>query len=209
MWRRMADAARPASSLFITFEGPDGSGKSTQVELLARHRELWPLEVVREPGSTTLGERVRELLLHGPPISVEAEMYLFMAARAELLEERIRPALGAGRTVIADRYHDSTLAYQGARGAKTFWPETFPRPDLTVLLLVEGELGRRRLQLAGRQPDRLEGQATDFLAEVVRRYRCLAAAEPARFLVVEGDQPQEQVAEQVWRRVSALLAERR
>src|ERR1700716_1714203 len=99
---------------------------------LAAHDPL----VVREPGGTELGERIRDLLLHRPErMSADGEMYLFMAARAELLETLIKPALAAGRVVIDDRYHDSTMAYQGGgRGVDVPWPESFPKPELTILL---------------------------------------------------------------------------
>ena len=146
------------------------------------------MEVHREPGSTRLGDRVRELLLNGAAVNPEAEMFLFMAARAELIGERILPALRRGAIVILDRYHDSTLAYQGARGVRTFWPESFPRPDL-----------------AGKAPDRFEAEADDFHSRVVAEYDRLAGEEPERFLVVDADQPADAVAERVWERVSQLL----
>src|ERR1700694_5165035 len=151
-----------ARGLFITFEGTEGSGKTTQVEMLgewlpphhpAGGREPgggergggelvgeWPAShapvVVREPGGTELGERIREVVLYaGLVIDAEAEMYLFMAARRQLIDEVIAPALAAGQVVIADRYQDSTLAYQGgARGVPAIWPATFPHPDITFLL---------------------------------------------------------------------------
>ena len=109
--------------LFITFEGPEGSGKTTQVELLGVALVAKEPVVIREPGGTDLGERIREIVLFGNiDIEAEAEMYLFMAARRQLIEEVIEPALSAGQIVIADRYHDSTLAYQGgARGVPTSW----------------------------------------------------------------------------------------
>src|SRR5205807_7245284 len=134
------------SGLFITFEGPEGAGKSTQVELLRAALSARDPVVTREPGGTPLGERVRALLLHdGVAMSGEAEMHLFMAARAELVARVIAPALATGRIVIADRYHDSTLAYQGgARGAPATWPASFPRPDRTFLLELPPEVGLER-----------------------------------------------------------------
>ena len=135
--------SRRSRGIFITFEGPDGAGKSTQVELLAQAlAEREPL-VFREPGGTELGERIREIVLHRPEsMSAEAEMHLFMAARAELLRTRIEPALAAGRIVIDDRYQDSTLAYQGGgRGAPVDWPASFPKPDLTILLVLPPDVG--------------------------------------------------------------------
>jgi dTMP kinase len=132
-------------------------------------------------------------------------MYPAMAARAELIGERVRPALDRGAIVLLDRYHDSTLAYQGARGAPTFWPESFPRPDLTVLLRVDPRLGLLRQRRAGKAPDRIESEPDDFHSRVAAEYDRLAAAEPERFLVVDADQPAEAVAERIWGRVSRLL----
>ena len=125
-----------ARGLFITFEGTEGSGKTTQVEMLGEWLSSHDPVVIREPGGTELGERIREVVLFaGLVMDAEAEMYLFMAARRQLIGEVIAPALTAGQIVIADRYHDSTLAYQGgARGVPATWPSTFPRPDVTFLL---------------------------------------------------------------------------
>ncbi|TMB46439.1 MAG: dTMP kinase [Chloroflexi bacterium] len=138
-----------ARGLFITFEGGEGSGKTTQAELLGDWLSSRNPIVVREPGGTELGERIREVVLYaGLEIDAEAEMYLFMASRRQLIAEVIAPALEKGQIVIADRYHDSTLAYQGgARGVPTNWPSTFPRPDITFLLTgpVETGLDRRVL----------------------------------------------------------------
>ena len=191
--------------LLITLEGPEGAGKSTQLELLRERLADRAVEVYREPGSTRLGDRVRELLLNGEAMNPEAEMFLFMAARAELVGERILPALDRGAIVLLDRYHDSTLAYQGARGARTFWPESFPRPALTVLLRADPRLGLRRQRLAGKAPDRIESEPDDFHRRVAAEYDRLAAAEPERFLVVDADQSAEAVAERIWGRVSRLL----
>src|SRR5258706_15703823 len=112
--------------------------------------------LVREPGGTELGEQIRDVLLYkGLEIDPEAEMYLFMASRRQLIAEVIAPALAAGKIVIADRYHDSTLAYQGgARGLPTLWPPTFPRPDITFLLGGPGETGVGRHEAAGKRKDR-------------------------------------------------------
>jgi dTMP kinase len=193
--------------LFITFEGPDGSGKSTQVELLARAlAERDPL-IVREPGGTELGERIRELLLHRPEgMSAEAEMYLFMAARAELLETRIKPALAAGRVVIDDRYHDSTMAYQGGgRGVTAEWPAHFPKPDLTVLLALAAEEGIGRHEGAGKLLDRLDAESIEFHEAVAKTYDRLAEAEPNRFLRLDASADPEEIHRLVMRRVRQLL----
>src|SRR5260370_28352954 len=120
--------------VFITFEGPEGSGKTRQVELLGQALADREPVMVREPGGNELGERIREIVLYGAlELDPEAEMYLFMAARKQLIAEVIAPALAAGQVVVADRYHDSTLAYLGgAKGVPTNWPATFPRPDSPV-----------------------------------------------------------------------------
>jgi dTMP kinase len=194
-------------SLFITFEGPDGAGKSTQVELLRGALSARSPQVVREPGGTPLGERVREVLLHGGSISPEAEMLLFMAARAELLAELIRPALEAGRIVIADRYHDSTLAYQGGgRGIETWWPADFPRPDRTFLLrLPSPEAGFERMRGAGKPADRLESAGIDFHRRVVEEYDNLAARDPLRWVVLDAARPPEEVHAGVMAACESLL----
>ncbi|MDQ6921519.1 MAG: dTMP kinase [Candidatus Dormibacteraeota bacterium] len=193
------------AGLLITFEGPEGAGKTTQVAALRRRLGDREVEVHREPGSTELGDRVRELLLHGGAMSPEAEMFLFMAARAELLAQRVLPALERGAVVILDRYHDSTLAYQGARGARTFWPESFPSPDLTVLLRIDPRRGLGRQRFAGKDPDRIESEPDAFHARVAAEYDRLAAAEPGRFLVVDAEQPADDIADRVWERVGRLL----
>jgi dTMP kinase len=193
------------SGLLITFEGPEGAGKTTQVAELRRRLADRDVEVYREPGSTELGDRVRDLLLHGAAVSPEAEMLLFMAARAELLARRILPALDRGAVVLLDRYHDSTLAYQGARGARTFWPESFPRPDLTVLLRIDPRHGLGRQRFAGKDQDRIESEPDAFHARVAAEYDRLAAAEPGRFLVLDAEQPAGDIAGRVWERVGRLL----
>src|ERR1700694_5823071 len=170
--------------LFITFEGTEGSGKTTQVEMVGEWLSPHDPVVIREPGGTELGERIREVVLYaGLDIDAEAEMYLFMAARRQLIADVIAPALAAGQIVIADRYHDSTLAYQGgARGVPAIWPSTFPRPDITFLLEGDVETGLERHVTAGKAPDRMEQESIEFHQKVAVAYDRLAAAEPARFV---------------------------
>ena len=174
--------------LFITFEGPEGSGKTTQAEMLGEALAAREAVVVREPGGTELGERIREIVLFaGIDIDAEAEMYLFMSARRQLIHEVIEPALAAGQIVVADRYHDSTLAYQGgARGVPTSWPSTFPRPAVTFLLAVPVESGLGRHAAAGKNKDRLEQESLEFHHRVAVEYDRLAAAEPARWVRLDG-----------------------
>src|SRR5256884_3477187 len=170
--------------LFITFEGTEGSGKARQAELLGEMLAKDDPVVVREPGGTELGEQIRDVLLYkGLEIDPEAEMYLFMASRRQLIGEVIAPALAAGQVVIADRYHDSTLAYQGgARGLPTVWPPTFPRPDITFLLEGPVEAGLGRHEAAGKSKDRMEQESIDFHRKVAEAYAWLAANDPQRFI---------------------------
>src|SRR2546430_9996989 len=142
--------------LFITFEGTEGSGKTTQAELLAEWLTKRDPVLVREPGGTELGEQIRDVLLYkGLDIDAEAEMYLFMASRRQLIAEAIAPALAARNIAIADRYHDSTLAYQGAAiGLPTECPPTFPRPDITLWFAGPVEAGLSRHVVAGQSEDR-------------------------------------------------------
>jgi dTMP kinase len=170
--------------LFITFEGTEGSGKTTQAELLAEWLEKRDPVLVREPGGTELSEQIRDVLLYkGLAIDPEAEMYLFMASRRQLVADVIAPALATGQIVIADRYHDSTLAYQGgARGLATTWPPSFPRPDITFLLVGDVEAGLGRHQAAGKSKDRMERESIEFHRKVAEAYEQLATAEPNRFV---------------------------
>lgn len=194
--------------LFVTFEGVEGSGKTTQAEMLGQALSPREAIVVREPGGTELGERIREMLLYGGmQIDPEAEMYLFMAARAQLLREVIVPALDAGQVVIADRYHDSTLAYQGGgRGLATAWPPSFPKPDVTFLLALPVEGGRMRQLVAGKKADRVESESADFHERVAQAYEQLAVEEPRRFVRVDATGSRENVHSIVKQRVDSLLA---
>lgn len=187
--------------MFITFEGIDGSGKTTQAELLAEHLRGEGREVVltREPGGTELGERIRELLLGGGPVSPWAEAALFAAARAQLVAEVIRPALDRGADVVCDRYLDSSLAYQGiARdlGIDHVLELNLPAisgllPDRTFLILIDPEEAARR---SGADPDRIEREGADFRARVDSAYRELAGAFPRRVIAVDGSRPAQEVA---------------
>jgi dTMP kinase len=193
--------------LFITFEGPEGSGKTTQVELLGQALASREPVMVREPGGNELGERIREIVLYGAlELDAEAEMYLFMAGRRQLIAEVIGPALAAGQIVVADRYHDSTLAYQGgARGVPTTWPSTFPRPDVTFLLSVPVESGLERLAKAGKKPDRVESESIDFHNRVAAAYERLAQAEPERFAKLDATASRDHIHQQVMNRLQPLL----
>jgi dTMP kinase len=193
--------------LFITFEGTEGSGKTTQVELLGAKLSYRQPVVVREPGGTELGERMRQLLLFsGMEIDGEAEMYIFMAARRQLLQELITPSLSLGRIVIADRYHDSTLAYQGGgRGVPVTWPATFPRPDMTFLMSLPVQSGRERQLSAGKSADRVERESIDFHNRVAAEYERLAAAEPQRFTRLDASESREALHHKVMSRVTPAV----
>lgn len=139
-------------------------------------------------------------------MSGEAEMYLFMAARAELLETKIKPALAAGRVVIDDRYHDSTVAYQGGgRGVSVSWPEGFPKPDLTILLALPAQAGISRLERSGKSLDRLDAESLDFHRGAAEAYDRLAREDPGRFLRLDASAEPDEIHRQVMRRVGELL----
>lgn len=195
--------------LFITFEGTEGSGKTTQTELLGEWLASRNPVVVREPGGTELGEQIRDVLLYkGLDIDPEAEMYLFMASRRQLIAEAIAPALAAGQIVIADRYHDSTLAYQGgARGLPTVWPPTFPKPDVTFLLEGPAEVGLGRHEDAGKSKDRMEQESIDFHRKVAEAYDRMAAAEPDRFVRLDATGSRDSIHYQVRDHLKPLLGD--
>lgn len=194
--------------MFVTFEGVDGSGKSTQAELLAGSLRGEGREVVatREPGGTPLGEQVRELLLDGEQMSPWSEAALFTAARAELVERVIGPALAEGSDVVSDRYIDSSLAYQGAaRGlgverVLAFNVEAIRGilPDLTFLLLLDVDEARRRSEAAR---DRIEREGEAFLSLVDNGYRQLAGLFPQRIVALEANRPVHDIAKEVRERV--------
>ena len=196
-----------SKGLFITFEGTEGSGKTTQVELLGEKLSYRQPVVVREPGGTELGERMRQILLSsGMVLDGEAEMNLFMAARRQLLTEVIKPSLALGRIVIADRYHDSTFAYQGGgRGVTVVWPASFPRPDMTFLLALPVQSGRERQQKAGKSADRVEQESIEFHNRVSAEYDRLAAAEPDRITRIDASESREAVHHKVWSRVGPAV----
>ena len=190
--------------MFISLEGLDGSGKTTQARLLGARLEAEGVEVVltREPGGTPLGEEIRELLLHGGHVAPWAEAALYAASRAQHVEQLIRPALERGATVICDRYVDSSVAYQGiARGLGrdrvlelNLAAVEGLMPDVTVLLELGVAAAAERM---GAELDRIEREGDGFRARVVAAYRELAELYPARFVSVDGSGPPDVVAEEI------------
>jgi dTMP kinase len=206
---------RAARGLFVTLEGGDGSGKTTQAELLERWLTRAGRTVVRtrEPGGTELGLEVREIVLHSRGhIAPRAEALLYAADRAHHIATRVRPALERGDVVIQDRYLDSSVAYQGAGRvldageirSLSLWAAEGLLPDLTVLLDLDEAAARDRLD-ARTQYDRLEAEESDFHARVRAAYQGLAEAEPERFLVLDATLPIDDISERIRARLEELL----
>ena len=196
--------------LFVTFEGSEGCGKSTQI----RHLSAWlretarPCLTTREPGGTAAGDRIRDLLQHAPEghaLVPEAELFLFAASRAQHVREVIRPALARGEVVISDRFHDSTTVYQGV--ARQLEPEMARTvngfaigdtlPDVTFLLDMDAAEAHRRIAQRDQPADRMESEPLAFYQAVRQGYLRAAADEPARFVVLDAARPEEQLAAQI------------
>jgi len=209
-------AAHEHSGLFLTFEGGDGSGKSTQSALLER----WLIEQgrtvvsTREPGGTEVGDEIREIVLHRRGhIVPRAEALLYAADRAHHVATVVRPALERGDIVLQDRYLDSSVAYQGVGRELaadeirklSLWAAEGLLPDITVLLDLDVAIGRDRLDESRTRYDRLESEAAEFHTRVREAYLALAAAEPERFLVLDATLPVDELAALIRARVSAAL----
>ena len=202
---------------FITFEGNEGCGKSTQIRRLTADLERAGRRVVgvREPGGTPLGERIRHLLQHAPEgagMCAETELLLFAASRAQLVREVIRPALARGAVVVSDRFLDSTTVYQGVArrlaapdvAAINGFAVGDTLPDVTLVLDIPARLGMERVaSRQGAVPDRMEQEPAAFYEAVREGYLDLARARPERVRVVDGTEPEETVA----RAIRAVLEE--
>jgi dTMP kinase len=211
-----------AKGLFITFEGTEGCGKSTQVELLARrlsaigHR----VRTLREPGGTPIGEEIRHTLKHSranEAMTAQAELLLMNASRAQLVREVVRPALAAGEIIVCDRFYDSTTAYQGyGRQLDMKMVQAVidiavgeTRPNLTLLLTVPHEISElRRAKRQSTLPfmrDRMEEADRKFFARVEEGFKTIAASHPNRVRMVDGSAPMEVVCEKIWELVQPVL----
>lgn len=209
---------------FITFEGSEGCGKSTQVRRLATRLEERGVRtlVTREPGGTAIGEKIRELLQFAPEsfaMTPETELLLFEASRSQLVREMIAPALAQGTTVISDRFFDSTTVYQGV--ARKLAPEIVEtlnafavgdaRPDVTFILDVDVRTARERMLRRVRPvevKDRMEQEPIEFYESVCAGYRELAKGDPARFIVIDGAQTADAIEEQIWNLVQSKIDNR-
>jgi dTMP kinase len=203
--------------LFITFEGSEACGKSTQIKMLAeslRKSGHEPL-LLREPGGTVAGEAIRHLLQHAPEgeaLTPEAELLLFAASRAQLVREKILPALAAGRIVICDRFLDSTTVYQGVArripATDTARINTFAvgecLPDITFLLDLDHETSVARMQSANRKLDRIERESGDFFQAVRNGYLSLANENTDRIVLLAASQPAIEIAATIRKTVQAM-----
>jgi dTMP kinase len=207
------------AGIFITFEGSEGSGKTTQIEKLVSRIEAAQRKVIvtREPGGTEIGEEIRHLLKHssaGKEMCPETELLLFAASRAQLVREVILPALEAGKVILCDRFLDSTTVYQGV--ARKLSPDPVSSinqfavgnimPNLTIVLDVPAEVGLSRIKhRASDLPDRMEQENIDFYRNVRDGYLMLAKNFPDRFVVVDGTLSSELIEEGIWNAVYPLL----
>ena len=196
---------------FITFEGSEGSGKSTQADRVAAHFQRcgMPYMLTREPGGTPIGETIRELLQFAPhnfTMTAETELLLFEASRSQLVREVIRPALERGTCVIADRFFDSTTVYQGA--ARKLDRQIIERlnrfavgdclPAITFVLEVDAATAELRMRRARRKADRMEQQPAEFYERVREGYRQLAVQEPERIVVIDGSRGPDDTENEIW-----------
>ena len=204
------------TGVFITFEGGDGAGKTTQIDKLRGwlERQGHTVVVTREPGGTDIGVELRNIVLHHRGfLAPRAEALLYAADRAHHIHTVVRPALERGEVVVQDRYFDSSVAYQGAGRVLSedevrdlsLWATESLMPQLTVVLDIPSDIARQRRDSDNRVFDRLEAEADDFHERVRQAYHRLADAEPDRFLMIDGQRPIDDIHAEVVSRVSALL----
>jgi dTMP kinase len=207
--------------MFITFEGIDGSGKTTQINKLAEFiKNFFDKEVVitKEPGGTSIGARLRQEILHGENITDKTELLLYMADRNEHVERVIKPAIARGAVVISDRFADSTLAYQGA-GRKidseiverlNNFVTSGLKPDLTILLDIEAHISKQRVEGTGEKKDRLESSKIDFFERTREEFLALASGEEVkdggRWLVLDGNGDIDEISNQVETAVNNIFS---
>jgi dTMP kinase len=203
--------------LFITFEGPDGSGKSTQARLLAERLRTEGRQVLEsvEPGGTPIGQQIRRILLDpaNKELTATSELLLMFAARAQNVEQWIMPALAQGKIVVSDRFTDSSIAYQGA-GRGLGWDKVLEvdriachglKPDLTICVDIDAETGLARALGRGGADTRIEEQAIEFHRNAREAYHELSRREPQRFRLIDGRGTPETIAEKVWSEVSPFF----
>ncbi|HVS51571.1 MAG TPA: dTMP kinase [Opitutaceae bacterium] len=215
----MAPLKQKPTGKLISFEGAEGSGKSTQIARLAAHLQKTSREVIstREPGGTEIGEQIRNIIVHnskGDEMCAETELLLFTAARAQLVREVIAPALMRGVIVLSDRFLDSSTVYQGiGRNLAADPVNQINRfavgnvmPDLTIVIDVPEEVSLARLkQRASDLPDRMERENIGFYKKVREGYLLLAKSMPERFIVVDGTKAEDVIEKKIWAEVQARL----
>lgn len=215
----MPSKSQTPTGKLISFEGSEGSGKSTQIARLAAHLQKTHREVLstREPGGTEIGEQIRNIIVHnskGDEMSAETELLLFTAARAQLVREIIAPALARGAIVLCDRFLDSSTVYQGIGRNLAMDPVNqinrfavgTVMPDVTIVLDVPTKVSLSRLkQRASDLPDRMERENVDFYEKVRTGYLLLAKGMPERFIVVDGTKSEDVIAKKIWTEVQARL----
>src|SRR5215471_17986853 len=204
---------------FITFEGSEGSGKSTQADRLAARLQRCgiPHIVTREPGGTPIGETIRELLKfapHNSDMTSETELLLFEASRSQLVREKIKPALARGMCVITDRFFDSTTVYQGA--ARKLDREIIERlnafavgdcvPDISFVLDIEAATAQSRMQREARKADRMEQQPEEFYERVREGYRELATNELKRIVLIDGARDADEIEREIWEKLCSRFS---
>jgi dTMP kinase len=203
--------------IFVTFEGPEGAGKTTQVQLVVEYlkKQNVPYLYVREPGGTRIGDLIRQILLDPDLTEMvdRTEMLLYAASRAQLVEQKIRPALMEGQVVICDRYVDSSIVYQ-SMGANKDIDEVLAvnriatgglKPDRTYLLDIPVEMSQQRIALRGNGKDRIELKEYEFHIRVREGYLSLAKQEPERFQLIRADQSVERIFDQIINDLVSLL----